>query len=662
MNQEISQLRDLIRQHEYNYYVLNEPTISDQEFDQLMYRLQQLEADFPDSYDPSSPTQRVGSDLSNNTFEHVTHKYPMLSLSNTYSIAEVQEWYNRVAKLLAEPFEVVCELKFDGISVSLIYEDGKLTKAITRGDGVVGDDITKNVRTIKNVPLVLMGNFPKEVEFRGEIMLPWKEFDRINKERESNEETLFANPRNAAAGTIKLLNPKIVANRNLYSSLYYMLGDELPTDSHYDNLMIAKRFGVNISSNIALCNKLSEIVEFINYWDVERKQLPYATDGIVLKVNSISQQNKLGLTAKSPRWAIAYKFQAERELTKLISIDYQVGRTGVITPVANLEPVLLSGTIVKRATLHNSDFIENLDLHIGDMVYIEKGGEIIPKIIEVDLTKRNFSASKVQFISHCPECGSLLVRYPGEAAYYCTNYNSCPPQIKGRIEHFVSRKAMNIDGLGAETISLLYDAKLICNFADIYTLTVPQLLKLERFAEKSANNIINAIDNSRNVPFSKVLFALGIRFVGETTAKLLAYRFENIDNIINATKDQLMAIPEVGERIATSIVEFMSDNNNLNTINYLKEVGLQFAKTESNEPTSSKLANLNFVISGVFTQHSREEYKAMIERNGGKMLSSVTSNVDYLLAGNNMGPAKLEKANKLGINIISEEQFLNMLQ
>ena len=662
MNQEISQLRDLIRQHEYNYYVLNEPTISDQEFDQLMYRLQQLEADFPDSYDPSSPTQRVGSDLSNNTFEHVTHKYPMLSLSNTYSIAEVQEWYNRVAKLLAEPFEVVCELKFDGISVSLIYEDGKLTKAITRGDGVVGDDITNNVRTIKNVPLVLMGNYPKEVEFRGEIMLPWKEFDRINKERESNEETLFANPRNAAAGTIKLLNPKIVANRNLYSSLYYMLGDELPTDSHYDNLMIAKRFGVNISSNIALCNKLSEIVEFINYWDVERKQLPYATDGIVLKVNSISQQNKLGLTAKSPRWAIAYKFQAERELTKLISIDYQVGRTGVITPVANLEPVLLSGTIVKRATLHNSDFIENLDLHIGDMVYIEKGGEIIPKIIEVDLTKRNFSASKVQFISHCPECGSLLVRYPGEAAYYCTNYNSCPPQIKGRIEHFVSRKAMNIDGLGTETISLLYDAKLICNFADIYTLTVPQLLKLERFAEKSANNIINAIDNSRNVPFSKVLFALGIRFVGETTAKLLADRFENIDNIINATKDQLMAIPEVGERIATSIVEFMSDNNNLNTINYLKEVGLQFAKTESNEPTSSKLANLNFVISGVFTQHSREEYKAMIERNGGKMLSSVTSNVDYLLAGNNMGPAKLEKANKLGINIISEEQFLNMLQ
>ena len=662
MNQEISQLRDLIRQHEYNYYVLNEPTISDQEFDQLMYRLQQLEADFPDSYDPSSPTQRVGSDLSNNTFEHVTHKYPMLSLSNTYSIAEVQEWYNRVAKLLAEPFEVVCELKFDGISVSLIYEDGKLTKAITRGDGVVGDDITNKVRTIKNVPIVLMGNFPKEVEFRGEIMLPWKEFDRINKERESNEETLFANPRNAAAGTIKLLNPKIVANRNLYSSLYYMLGDELPTDSHYDNLMIAKRFGVNISSNIALCNKLSEIVEFINYWDVERKQLPYATDGIVLKVNSISQQNKLGLTAKSPRWAIAYKFQAERELTKLISIDYQVGRTGVITPVANLEPVLLSGTIVKRATLHNSDFIENLDLHIGDMVYIEKGGEIIPKIIEVDLTKRNFSASKVQFISHCPECGSLLVRYPGEAAYYCTNYNSCPPQIKGRIEHFVSRKAMNIDGLGAETISLLYDAKLICNFADIYTLTVPQLLKLERFAEKSANNIINAIDNSRNVPFSKVLFALGIRFVGETTAKLLADRFENIDNIINATKDQLMAIPEVGERIATSIVEFMSDNNNLNTINYLKEVGLQFAKTESNEPTSSKLANLNFVISGVFTQHSREEYKAMIERNGGKMLSSVTSNVDYLLAGNNMGPAKLEKANKLGINIISEEQFLNMLQ
>lgn len=662
MNQEISQLRDLIRLHEYNYYVLNEPTISDQEFDQLMYRLQQLEADFPDSYDPSSPTQRVGSDLSNNTFEHVTHKYPMLSLSNTYSIAEVQEWYNRVAKLLAEPFEVVCELKFDGISVSLIYEDGKLTKAITRGDGVVGDDITNNVRTIKNVPLVLMGNYPKEVEFRGEIMLPWKEFDRINKERESNEETLFANPRNAAAGTIKLLNPKIVANRNLYSSLYYMLGDELPTDSHYDNLMIAKRFGVNISSNIALCNKLSEIVEFINYWDVERKQLPYATDGIVLKVNSISQQNKLGLTAKSPRWAIAYKFQAERELTKLISIDYQVGRTGVITPVANLEPVLLSGTIVKRATLHNSDFIENLDLHIGDMVYIEKGGEIIPKIIEVDLTKRNFSASKVQFISHCPECGSLLVRYPGEAAFYCTNYNSCPPQIKGRIEHFVSRKAMNIDGLGTETISLLYDAKLIRNFADIYTLTVPQLLKLERFAEKSANNIINAIDNSRNVPFSKVLFALGIRFVGETTAKLLADRFENIDNIINATKDQLMAIPEVGERIATSIVEFMSDNNNLNTINYLKEVGLQFAKTESNEPTSSKLANLNFVISGVFTQHSREEYKAMIERNGGKMLSSVTSNVDYLLAGNNMGPAKLEKANKLGINIISEEQFLNMLQ
>ena len=662
MNQEISKLRDLIRKHEYNYYVLNEPTISDQEFDKLMYKLQQLEKENPDCFDPNSPTQRVGSDLSNNNFEHITHKYPMLSLSNTYSIAEVQEWYNRVAKLLNEPFQVVCELKFDGTSVSLIYEDGKLTKAITRGDGIVGDDITNNVRTIKNVPLLLLNNYPESVEFRGEILLPWKEFDRINKEREENEETLFANPRNAAAGTIKLLNPKIVAQRNLYTSIYYMLGDNLPSDSHYENLMMAKSYGVNISKDIKLCDELSEIVQYINYWDKERKHLPYATDGIVLKVNSISQQNKLGLTAKSPRWAIAFKFQAERELTKLLSVDYQVGRTGVVTPVANLSPVLLSGTIVKRATLHNADFMENLDLHIGDMVYIEKGGEIIPKIIEVDLSKRDLFSNKVQFISHCPECGSPLIRYAGEAAYYCTNYNSCPPQIKGRIEHFVGRKAMNIDGLGTETISLLFDAGLIHDFTDLYSLTTKLLLDLDRFAEKSANNIIKAIQKSRSIPFHKVLFALGIRFVGETTAKLLATHFKDIDNIINASKEQLMAIPEVGERIATSIVEFMSDANNIRIINTLREVGLQFKQEDDNKILSSKLQNLNFVISGVFNLHSREEYKLMIEQNGGRMLSSVSSNVNYLLAGNNMGPSKLEKANKLGVNIISEDEFLKMIQ
>lgn len=661
MNQEINELRELIRKHEYNYYVLNEPTISDVEFDQLMHKLQQLENEYPDSYDPNSPTQRVGSDLSSNTFERITHKYPMLSLSNTYSIGEVREWYNRVAKLLDEPFQVVCELKFDGISVSLIYEKGILTKAVTRGDGVVGEDITNNVRTIKNVPLVLSGDFPDEVEFRGEILLPWKEFDRINKEREDNEDTLFANPRNAAAGTIKLLNPKIVAKRNLYSSLYYMLGKKLPSDSHYDNLMTAKKYGVNVSKHMMLCDTLEQIDQFINYWDVERKHLPYATDGIVLKVNSISQQNKLGLTAKSPRWAIAYKFQAERELTKLISVDYQVGRTGVVTPVANLDPVLLSGTIVKRATLHNSDFIENLDLHVGDMVYVEKGGEIIPKIIEVDLSKRNPSAQKVHFISHCPVCGSELVRYPGEAAFFCTNYNGCPPQIKGRLEHFVGRKAMNIDGLGSETIALLYDAGLVSEFSDIYDLTVRQLLNLDRFAEKSANNIIKAIHNSRNIPFSKVLFALGIRFVGETTAKLLANHFLNIDNIISATKEQLLVIPEIGERIAGSIIEFVSDDKNIVIINKLKEAGLQFAQEEKKE-TSLKLQNKNFVISGVFSLHSREEYKTMIEQNGGKLLSAVSSNVTYLLAGNNMGPSKLEKANKLGINIINEEQFLNMLQ
>lgn len=661
MNQEINELRELIRKHEYNYYVLNEPTISDVEFDQLMHKLQQLENENPDSYDPNSPTQRVGSDLSANTFERITHKYPMLSLSNTYSIGEVREWYDRVAKLLNEPFQVVCELKFDGISVSLIYENGKLIKAVTRGDGVVGEDITNNVRTIKNVPLVLSGDFPDEVEFRGEILLPWKEFERINKEREDNEETLFANPRNAAAGTIKLLNPKIVAKRNLYSSLYYMLGENLPSDSHFDNLMAAKKYGVNVSKHMMLCDTLEQINQFINYWDVERKHLPYATDGIVLKVNSISQQNKLGLTAKSPRWAIAYKFQAEREQTKLVSVDYQVGRTGVVTPVANLDPVLLSGTIVKRATLHNSDFIENLDLHIGDMVYVEKGGEIIPKIIEVDLSKRDPSALKVHFVSHCPVCGSELVRYPGEAAFYCTNYNGCPPQIKGRLEHFVGRKAMNIEGLGSETIALLYDAGLVSEFSDIYDLTAQQLLNLDRFAEKSANNIIKAIHNSRNIPFSKVLFALGIRFVGETTAKLLANHFLNIDNIISATKEQLLVIPEIGERIAGSIIEFVSDDKNIDIINKLKEAGLQFFQ-EENKETSLKLQNKNFVISGVFSLHSREEYKTMIEQNGGKLLSSVSSNVTYLLAGNNMGPSKLEKANKLGVNIINEEQFLNMLQ
>lgn len=661
MNQEINELRELIRKHEYNYYVLNEPTISDVEFDQLMHKLQQLENENPDSYDPNSPTQRVGSDLSANTFERITHKYPMLSLSNTYSIGEVREWYDRVAKLLNEPFQVVCELKFDGISVSLIYENGKLIKAVTRGDGVVGEDITNNVRTIKNVPLVLSGDFPDEVEFRGEILLPWKEFDRINKEREDNEETLFANPRNAAAGTIKLLNPKIVAKRNLYSSLYYMLGENLPSDSHFDNLMAAKKYGVNVSKHMMLCDTLEQINQFINYWDIERKHLPYATDGIVLKVNSISQQNKLGLTAKSPRWAIAYKFQAEREQTKLVSVDYQVGRTGVVTPVANLDPVLLSGTIVKRATLHNSDFIENLDLHIGDMVYVEKGGEIIPKIIEVDLSKRDPSALKVHFVSHCPVCGSELVRYPGEAAFYCTNYNGCPPQIKGRLEHFVGRKAMNIEGLGSETIALLYDAGLVSEFSDIYDLTAQQLLNLDRFAEKSANNIIKAIHNSRNIPFCKVLFALGIRFVGETTAKLLANHFLNIDNIISATKEQLLVIPEIGERIAGSIIEFVSDDKNIDIINKLKEAGLQFFQEENRE-TSLKLQNKNFVISGVFSLHSREEYKTMIEQNGGKLLSSVSSNVTYLLAGNNMGPSKLEKANKLGVSIINEEQFLNMLQ
>ena len=662
IKEKIQSLREALEQHNYNYYVLSAPTISDRAFDEMMKELQQLEEKYPEYADPHSPTQRVGSDLSKE-FEQVVHQYPMLSLGNTYSEGEVKDFYERIARDLNEPFEIVAELKYDGTSISLVYEEGRLVRAVTRGDGTRGDDVTANVKTIRSIPLKLRGeNYPKTFEIRGEILLPWAEFDRLNKEREEQEEPLFANPRNAASGTLKQQNSAIVAARKLDAYLYYLLGEELPADTHYDNLDIARSWGFKIPNVIRKCHSLQDIYDYIAYWDVERKNLPVATDGIVLKVNSLRQQKHLGFTSKSPRWAIAYKFQAERAVTRLNSVSFQVGRTGAITPVANLEPVLLAGTTVKRASLHNADIIEGLDLHLGDQVYVEKGGEIIPKIVGVDVEARSLlMGDKVRFIRTCPECGTSLVRPEGEAAHYCPNESGCPPQIKGKIEHFVTRKAMNIN-IGPETVEDLYEAGYVKDSADLYTLRVADLLRLERWAEKSARNLMASLEESKQVPFERVLYALGIRYVGETVAKRLAISFLSIERLSQATLEELVAVDEIGERIAQSVKNYFADEHNQTLVNRLKEYGLQMMVTEDKLANrSEKLKGLTIVISGTFSKHSRDEYKAMIEQHGGKNSGSVSGKTHYILAGENMGPAKLEKASKLGVKIINEDEFLKMI-
>ena len=694
----ILKLRELLHGYNRDYYVLNRPVVSDMEFDMMMHELQDLEARHPELYDPNSPTRRVGSDLSQD-FKHVTHKYPMLSLANTYNEAEVADWYESVKKGLGgEDFEVCCEMKYDGLSISLTYRDGRLVQAVTRGDGVQGDDVTENVKTIRTIPLVLSdemkneelrmkneslpidGNndntgtaaanssffiphssFSREFEIRGEILMPWNVFEQLNAEREAAEEPLFANPRNAASGTLKSLSSAVVAKRRLDAYLYYMPGDNVPCDGHYENLMVAKELGFKISEGMKKVKTLQEIYDFINYWDTERKNLPVATDGIVLKVNSIRQQRALGYTAKSPRWAIAYKFKAERACTRLNSVSFQVGRTGAVTPVANMEPVQLAGTTVKRATLNNEDFIRSLDLHVGDYVYVEKGGEIIPKIVGVDIEQRPLVAQPVTFVRRCPECGTPLVRYEGEAAYYCPNDAGCPPQIKGRIEHFISRKAMNIDSIGPETVDGYYRQGLIKNVADLYDIEVQQI-NGDGNRQKSAQKVVAGIDRSKSVPFERVVFALGIRFVGETSAKLLARHFKNIDALMSATANELMEVEGIGEVMAKSILAYFADPVNMEIVERLRGYGLQMSLSEEQmSSVSDRLSGKSIVISGVFAHHSRDEYKLLIEQNGGKNVGSISKKTSFILAGENMGPAKLEKAGKLGIPIVNEEEFLGMI-
>ena len=659
----ILELRAQLHEHNHNYYVLNSPVIGDVEFDMLMRELQDLEAANPDMYDPTSPTQRVGSDITKE-FTQVQHKYPMLSLGNTYSKDEVADFFDRVSRALNEDFEICCELKFDGTSISLTYVDGKLVRAVTRGDGEKGDDVTANVRTIRTVPLVLSGSgYPAEFEIRGEVLMPWLVFERLNEERAAAGEQLFANPRNAASGTLKLQDSSVVAKRSLDAYLYFMLGEQLPAEGHYENLQAAREWGFKVSDTTCKCRTIDEVFAFIDRMDSERKNLPFATDGIVLKVNSLRQQKNLGYTAKSPRWAIAYKFQAESAVTRLNEVTYQVGRTGVVTPVANLDPVQLSGTVVRRASLHNADIIEKLDLHIGDMVYVEKGGEIIPKITGVDTTARFMLGEKVCFIKNCPECGTPLVRYDGEAAHYCPNDTACPPQIKGKIEHFVSRDAMNIDSIGPETIEQLYNYGLVKNIADIYTVQPEDLMFLPRMGEKSAMNIVNAAKVSLQVPFERVLFALGIRFVGATVAKRLARAFGNIDALMSASFNELTAVDEIGERIAGAVRAFFAKEDNVRLVEQLRAAGLKFEVSEETGVERSELfKGQSIVISGVFTHHSRDEYKEIIERNGGKNVGSVSKSTSFILMGDNMGPSKLEKAQKMGVRLVPEEEFLQMLQ
>lgn len=656
-------LRQTLHEHNYKYYVLNQPDISDQEFDFLMHELQDLEARHPELYDANSPTLRVGSDLNQN-FTQVAHKYPMLSLANTYNEQDVADWYDSVRRGLdGEEFEVCCEMKYDGLSISLTYVDGKLVRGVTRGDGVHGDDVTANVRTIRCIPLVLKegSGYPHEFEIRGEILMPWKVFERLNAEREAAEEPLFANPRNAASGTLKSQNSRLVASRQLDSYLYYLLGDTLPTDGHYENLQTAVSWGFKISQGMKKVKTLQEIYDYINYWDTERKNLPVATDGIVLKVNSLRQQRSLGYTAKSPRWAIAYKFKAERACTRLNEVSYQVGRTGAVTPVANMDAVQLAGTVVKRATLNNEDFIRNFDLHIGDYVYVEKGGEIIPKIVGVDVDRRPADAEPVKFIDKCPECGTPLVRYEGEAAHYCPNDTGCPPQIKGRIEHFIARRAMNIDSLGPETVDEYYRRGLVHNIADLYTIKV-QDINGSGNRERSARKIVDGIAASRQVPFERVVFALGIRFVGETSARLLARHFKTMDALQNASMQELMEVEGVGEVIAKSVIAYFHNPVNQDIVERLRSYGLQMQLSEEQiSGATDKLAGKSIVISGVFAKHSRDEYKALIEQNGGKNVGSISGKTSFILAGDNMGPSKLQKAEKLGIPLINEEQFLEMI-
>ena len=662
-NDDIQRMAELIKQldyHSHKYYVENNPDISDFEFDALLRELQELEERYPEAADPNSPTRRVGSDLTTE-FESVEHRYPMQSLSNTYSSEELGEWIERITREIGGEVEFVCELKFDGTAISLCYEGGTLSRAVTRGDGRRGDDVTNNVRTIGSVPMRLRGDdYPSLFEIRGEIIMPYASFDRLNREREAAGEPLLANPRNAAAGTLKQQSSQVVAHRGLDCSLYHLAGDELPYATHYDNLMAARRWGFKISDNIRICRTRADIEAFIAYWDTERKSLPYATDGVVIKVNSYAHQRQLGSTAKAPRWAVAYKFQAEKALTRLLSVDFQVGRTGAITPVANLDPVLLAGTTVKRASLHNAEQIALLDIRLGDMVYVEKGGEIIPKITGVELSERPSNSVPFEYISHCPECGSELIRYEGEAKHYCPNVSSCPPQIIGRIEHFVRRKAMDIEGLGGETIELLWQNGLIHDISDIYHLDPVRLAALPRLGEKSAANILEGVRASLNVPFERVLFALGIRFVGETTAKYLAAHFRTLDAIAAATKEQLSEAEEVGAKIADAIVEYFASDDNRRIVESLREAGLRF-ESEDKQLTSNALEGKNVVISGKFEGLSRDDMKALVEEHGGRNLAAVSANVDFIVAGDNMGPAKRQKAEKLGIKILNYEEFMALV-
>lgn len=662
VKEHIESLRQQINQHNHNYYVNNAPVISDQEFDMLLKELERLEKEHPEYDDPYSPTHRVGSDLTKG-FRQIVHERPMLSLGNTYSVGEVEEFVGRCRDgLPGQQVEIVGEMKFDGTSISLLYEHGRLVRAVTRGDGEKGDDVTENVITIKSIPLQLTGNdYPERFEIRGEILLPWKEFERLNQERAFNEEPLFANPRNAAAGSIKMQNSAEVARRGLDAYFYYLKGDNLPYDTHYDNLQAARRWGFKVSDITKVMHSIEEVDAYISYWDTERKNLPVATDGLVFKVNSLRQQLNLGFTAKSPRWAIAYKFQAERALTKLQFVSFEVGRTGVITPVANLDPVLLSGTIVKRASLHNADIVRQLDIHFDDMLYVEKGGEIIPKITGVELSQRLSGSLPIEFVTHCPSCGSVLERVEGEAAWVCPNTYGCEPQIVGRIEHFVGRRMMNIDGIGEETARLLFDVGLISNIADIYDLKMADLQSLEGFGQRSAERVLEGIEASKQAPFARVLFALSIPYVGETGAKKIARAVGNIDTLMAMTAEQLTQIEDVGPRIAASIVGYFAHESNRDIVERLRRAGVQLAVEESDRPKSDKLTGKSIVISGTFSQHSRDEYKAMIEANGGKNVGSISKKTDFVLAGENMGPAKLEKASKLGIQIINEEQFLEMI-
>ncbi len=657
--QRIISLRERLNYYNYKYYIENDPAISDFEFDALMRELQDLEAEHPEHADPNSPTVRVGSDITNE-FRSIEHSFPMLSLSNTYSIGELHEWIDRVEKEIDEP-EFVCELKFDGTAISLTYEHGRLLRAVTRGDGTRGDDVTENVRTIRSVPLVLTGEgYPDFFEIRGEILMPYASFDRLNAEREASGEPPFANPRNAAAGTLKQQQSQVVARRGLDCTLYQLAGDDLPHASHWENMEAARRWGFKISDKMRICRSREQITEYIEYWDTERKALPFPTDGVVVKVNRYADRRALGTTSKAPKWAVAYKFKAEQALTRLLRVTYQVGRTGAVTPVANLEPVLLAGTTVKRATLHNADQIAALDIREGDMVYVEKGGEIIPKITGVDLAQRPSDSRPLEYITECPECGATLVRYEGEAKHYCPNQSNCRPQIIGRIIHFIRRKAMDIDGLGEETVELLFENGLAGCIADLYDLRAEQLAPLPRLGEKSAENIMQSIRRSTEVPFHRVLFALGIRFVGETTAKYLASHFRSLDAVMAATREELTEAEEVGEKIADSIIEYFADERNRAIIERLRKAGLQFEEVQR-RTDSEVLKGLTFVISGTFADHSRDELKAMIEAHGGKNLAAVSSNTSYLLAGDKIGPTKLQKATKLGIKIISEKEFVAMI-